>query len=232
MPNSDAPWTWGNSTIFAGITKLSQLGIDVNKNWLGQRITALADPVDAQDAATKAYALAQVALEAGLRATAINAEAGLRATADALEAGMRAAAINAEAIARSAADALLSKFVWKDTSEEALSLPGQTSDIAWTELDLTALTSNNAKIVLLWVFLFANVVPGGGLLGIYFRKKGTTPSWNPEACLYYYSGDRDYPTMDTLIICGVDTARVLEYGARVDTGGNVDISVGVLGYIE
>ncbi len=74
MPNSDAPWTWGNSTIFAGITKLSQLGIDTSKDWRGEAIRNLHDPVLDQDAATRAWVLAQAAFSGLLSGLTIDTD--------------------------------------------------------------------------------------------------------------------------------------------------------------
>lgn len=52
---------FGATQVLSGATLLSELGIDVSKNWLTYLIKNLGDPVDAQDAATRAYVLARVA---------------------------------------------------------------------------------------------------------------------------------------------------------------------------
>lgn len=122
-----------------------------------------------------------------------------------------------------------SKVVWKEPSERALSLTGKTATITWTDLDLTAYTSADAKIAIVLLTVHINT---SGMTGsaVFIRKNGTTSPYFPRQ--YGISGvDNDNYSYGSHLI-GLDAGQVLEYYLAVSPPANLDMAIDVLGYIE
>ncbi|GAH37960.1 unnamed protein product [marine sediment metagenome] len=129
-----------------------------------------------------------------------------------------------------AAGQAVSKVIWKDTFDVVLDLAAQTIDIDWTDIDLTANTSPNAKIAL--VRLYLRLVDGGtagaNFLGI--RKKGTTDYWGVEMT----NALPDGMAVQSAGLIGLDAGQVIEYSVTVATAGTPSLRciIFVMGYIE
>lgn len=123
------------------------------------------------------------------------------------------------------------RLIWKDESENALTLIDQTADIDWTVLDLTAYTSVNARFALLNMSVLVDALPTHRCL-LAVRKNGTTPETWPGFSIHsnalnvgqrYYNGP---------VIVALDDAQKIEYRLHIHNSGQVDVSIEVLGYIE
>lgn len=123
------------------------------------------------------------------------------------------------------------RLIWKDASENALTLLNQTADTDWTDLDLTAYTSVKARFALLNLSVLVDALPTYRCL-LVVRKNGTEPAtWPgfnvPRGTLMvgqvYFNGS---------IIVALDDAQKVEYIFQAHNSGQFDIYIDVLGYIE
>jgi len=120
-------------------------------------------------------------------------------------------------------------FKWKDASEEALVLTDATSSVAFTDVDLTALTSASAKMAYLTVRMTIDTAAKDYAVG--FRKNGTTPTMYPKMSVY---GEEAHAAdiFQTQMTVGLDSGQIAEYILAVEGGGQCDLLVHVLGYWE
>lgn len=124
-------------------------------------------------------------------------------------------------------------MTWIAAPATQLALVNQTASIAWTALDLTAVTSATASFVYLELQLHLDGVSAGvgDYVSLNVRKNGTAPSWYP--CLTLDKADvvaEGY--YHKFVLCGVDTGQVLQY--QLDVVGaawDVDVTIATLGYI-
>ncbi len=126
---------------------------------------------------------------------------------------------------------LSSRFVWKDTSQTALSDLNRTVSQGMTDLDLTAYTSADAKIALLLLEMRADVIGSGNSCLLALRKNSTSPPHRPSLQL-----DKAAVTVAVyqfaMVLVGLDTSQILEYLITVGTGWQIDSRIRVLGYVE
>lgn len=138
---------------------------------------------------------------------------------------------DAEALAAAIAGGL-SKVVWKDVSERALSDLNRTTSLDWTDLDLTAYTSSDAKFVIIMAFVNIDSITGAGYGNYYLRKNGTTPAYQPLSMFGYYRGDLAGGVDTKMWVIGLDSGQVIEYKISVSGTIQFDTYIDVLGYIE
>ena len=137
---------------------------------------------------------------------------------------------DAEALAAAIAGGL-SKVVWKTTPSVAMTDPPRTVTLNWTDLDLTAYTSENAKLAILLIRFRATVIGAGAYSELEVRKNGTTATSTPRLRIDgsgITAGTDQY--LD--VVVGLDSGQVLEYRIDVGEGWTVDSRIVVLGYIE
>ena len=128
-----------------------------------------------------------------------------------------------------AASTLVNRVVWKDASEVALADTNRTTDLDWTDLDLTATTSATAKFVIIQ-FIINTDAWTDGYCRFAIRKNGTTPV---SSIRLYHSVELGTTGRKSLLaICGLDSGQVIEYEIHIVGTGQYDSSLEVLGYIE
>lgn len=128
-----------------------------------------------------------------------------------------------------AAPAVGSQVIWKDISELALNLAGQSSSIDWTDLDLSAYTSANAKLAILRIYITITAYTSGYLI-LTVRKKGTTPTYMQQV----QSDNQECSNKigENHVITGLDNAQVLEYKIDISGTATATFRIAVMGYIE
>jgi hypothetical protein len=128
------------------------------------------------------------------------------------------------------ASQVVSKVVWKDVPARALIDVDRTTLLNYTDLDLTAYTSANAKFAIAKLLLVATTTGTSGQSWTAIRKNGTTPS-------YYIavSAVHDLPNgfiTSEVSIVGLDAGQIIEYTIVPATGATLTTHIDVLGYIE
>ena len=120
------------------------------------------------------------------------------------------------------------KNIWLAVSASVLNLDDQTVTTDWTDLDLTAKTSANAKIAILELLVKLDSYTSGACQ-LQVRKNGTTPAYN----VMIDKGDTAIG-LDTLamVLCGLDTGQVLEYRVRMTGTLQADFEIWLIGYID
>ncbi|MBA7573640.1 hypothetical protein ES708_15438 [subsurface metagenome] len=106
----------------------------------------------------------------------------------------------------------------------------RTEDSGWTDLDLTANTSADAKfaILLLRFHLVAQGTGSWNLLRV--RKNGTTPTYDSR--IYLNNAEPVAVDRTLVTIVGLDSGQVLEYTIDVNQDPTVSSFIWLLGYIE
>lgn len=128
-------------------------------------------------------------------------------------------------------DGSFSKVVWKDASEQALSDLNRTSSLSATDLDLTAYTSSDAKLVILTVTVVVDTIGSGSNCVVGVRKNGTTPAAAPQNKVMKDGVTTGVP-IPVEVIIAMDTDEIIEYWITIGTGWQIDTYINVLGYIE
>ncbi len=125
----------------------------------------------------------------------------------------------------------LTKVIWIDAPPTAMTDFNRTVSSDWTDLDLTALTSPEAKLAILLLRMRADTL-GVDDSVFKIRKNGTTPSTSPSLVLDA-AGTTTGVFHFQFAIIGLDSGQVMEHAIIVGPGGwQVDSIINVLGYIE
>ena len=120
-----------------------------------------------------------------------------------------------------------STIVWKATTTASLALDNQ-GDVAFTDLDLTSVTSADAAGVLISASLRNNTA--NEYARFIFRKNGTTPDYPAELT----SDDSFGANVNHfgMYLIGCDTGQIIEYKIDTESSSTVSVMLSVLGYWE
>lgn len=120
------------------------------------------------------------------------------------------------------------KVVWRATSDLTLNLLNQTATTDWTNLDLTAATSANAKFAIIKLMVHIDSY-SSGRVSVRVRKDGTT---TPVMDLEHHAPDMTTPYVYGMVIVEMATGQVIEYSTEISGTAQADFQVRVQGYIE
>ncbi|MBA7563073.1 hypothetical protein ES708_04726 [subsurface metagenome] len=125
----------------------------------------------------------------------------------------------------------ISKVIWKAVPSIAMTDPPRTVTLNWTDLDLTAHTSENAKLAILLIRFRASVIGSTPYSELEIREKGST-TVSTARLRVDAAGITAVTDQYTEVVVGLDSGQVVEYRIDVGTGWTVDSRIAVLGYIE
>ena len=223
---------FGAVQVLAGATKLSELGIDVTKDFLTYLIRNIGTPTLDQDAATKKYVDDNIVGITKLSELTIDTSKDwlgylIRNLAD--------PTLAQDAATKKYVDDRIvaySNVVWLLEAPTVLTDQNRTVGTGWIDLDLTASTSSSAKIVILNLRIFFDSVGAGGLADIQVRSKDRISGWFPFMRGGVHNGDIAGAHIRQVVLCGMDGAQTIQYKLGISGTCQADFFFDVLGYIE
>ena len=128
---------------------------------------------------------------------------------------------------------LKGRFHWLDTPVQVVAQEDKTSDIAYTDVDLTANTSADAAIAMLQLHLHIDSIDSGWAY-LRVRKNGLTPTYTPFIGWedYHMSAGGYVENIVGSVLCGLDTGQIFEYNLDITGTIQVDAYINLLGYIN
>ena len=121
------------------------------------------------------------------------------------------------------------KMVWLAASVELVADTGRTASLAWTDKDITANTSPNAKFAILLLRTNCTAYTNN-YAHLEVRKNGDTPTNTPQLMHPSATGIPDRRYLSAIV--GLDSGQVFEYSISVVATGTYDSYIYLLGYIE
>ena len=123
-------------------------------------------------------------------------------------------------------------ITWKATNATSLSAENKTASVTWTDLDLTAVTSANAKLAFIKLVVILDSISGTAGVTLSVRKNGDTPGDTPTLYVDNLHGDIAGSRFDMIQPVGLDSGQVIEYQISISGTIQVDCYLVVMGYIE
>jgi hypothetical protein len=120
-----------------------------------------------------------------------------------------------------------STIVWKATNTASLSLDNQ-GDVAFTDLDLTSVTSADAVGVILSISMRNNTANEYAQVEV--RKNGDTPDYPVKIATDDSFGNNVNHFTDCVVGC--DSGQIIEYKIDTESSSTVSLLIAVLGYWE
>lgn len=124
------------------------------------------------------------------------------------------------------------KHKGKPTNSTQLALENQTTTTDWTDLDLTAATSANAKWAYVKMVVIVDSILAGGAVVLSIRKNGDTPGDAPTVRMDSYHGDTASARTDICQWVEMDSGQVIEYTISIGGTIQVDCYLVVMDFIE
>ncbi len=121
-------------------------------------------------------------------------------------------------------------FFWLANGVNLVTDVARVADLAWTDVDITAQTSANAKYALLMLRISVNLGATGTIGSLFVRKNGDVPVLSPYVNKRCHVGEAD--AENGFVIVALDAGQVFEYTIIVGVGNTVSSVIDLLGYIE
>jgi len=128
---------------------------------------------------------------------------------------------------------LKGRFNWLAASVELVADLNRSTDLAFTDKDITANTSATAAWAVLRLCISTDSTGGSGdMAQLAVRRNGDTPTNYPDLWTNSNNGDLDGAYVTGMVIVGLDASQIFEYAIQITGTIQVDSWIHLLGYID